>query len=71
MRLQNTLSGAVEEFVPFREGRVAMYIKSTSAIPAANCTSDELTMCVATIRICRRRVFSLTRLKRDFSTSCP
>jgi len=25
MRLHNTLSGAVEEFVPFREGRVAMY----------------------------------------------
>ena len=52
-------------------GRVAMTINSTMARPAAICTIEELARCVATMRMCNRRVLSLTARKRAFSVSWP
>ena len=51
--------------------RVAMNMSRTIAVPAATRTSEELARCVATMRMCKRRVLSLTFPKRFISASWP
>ena len=46
-------------------------ISAIMAAPAESCTSDELVMWVATMRICSRRLFSLALAKRAFSSAWP